>query len=181
VDADAAGTRGHLAALDLLPGPLAEALRARGATVWVGDRTVPELDDLGWLAGDHPRGWPRGRQWGDPDGPGGAYFPVQRYITAGRGSSGSRATALHEAGHAIGHVLGWDHAPELRAHQARLYPGLRAYFRQGGRGGAVGAQELLAEATAEIVTDEERARLVYDDAFVDWMLAGPLSGRAYVA
>lgn len=75
------------------------------AGFYVGDSSVPGLDDLGHLSGVRPRGWDAGDSW---DTVPGAYNPATRVCACGGGGHGHGATslALHEGSHALDDALG---------------------------------------------------------------------------
>lgn len=160
--------QGAMADMELLPSHIAKRLADRGVKVHLSNRSVPDMDDAAHLRNVQPRGYRKGLTWKDS---GGAYSPMGRWVMAGtRQYSGSESTILHELGHAIGDVYHLDNDPELWAHQKRLYPKLGQYYRQGGRGGRAGSQELLAESTAVFLKGgEAKARRQYDDAYIDWL------------
>ena len=100
----------HLRDLESLPRGVHETLadhfgQQDGSGFYIGDRAMPELDDLGDLRGVQPRGWPPGATW---DRVPGAYDPNRRVVAAGGGGNGhgSISLAMHEGSHALDHALG---------------------------------------------------------------------------
>lgn len=164
----------HLRDLDKLPVQVATALQDEGTKWYIGgDVSITGLDHNQFLQGVRPRGWSEGSTW---DSVGGCYGDGE--VCAGASRGGSVAVVLHETGHAIGDKLGWDDSPELRDHHVRLFDRLGPYFRQGGPGGTAGRQELLAEGVAQVLTSRTDAVKAYDEAYVSWLEAGPLSGAS---
>ncbi len=173
---DAAIVQRHLDEYAQIPANVRKALQDGGVKVYVGDKPVPELDDLGHLRNVQPRGYGAGATWMDAAG---AYSPGRNVAVAGDTADGHGSASLvgHEAGHALDQVLGPGPqapvsavSPEFDAHHRRLYQRLQTYYAQGGPGGAAGKSELFAEAFGQILADEARARRRWDDAFVDYML-----------
>lgn len=92
-----------------------------GGGIYVGDRAIPDLDELGTLRNTQPRGWGEGSTWAEVPG---AHWGERRVTAMGGGGHGHGSTslALHEGGHAldsaIGSALGGGTAsqtPEFRA------------------------------------------------------------------
>ena len=119
------------------------------ATVHISSsKSVPDMWGLPEFNKKRPRGWPAGSTWRQV---GGGYNATPNIAASSPGRrSGSQSTILHELGHSIGDSQGLnlDAEKPLRAAQSRNFSKLRSYYRQGGKGGAVGSQELLAESTA---------------------------------
>jgi hypothetical protein len=69
--------------------------KGRGG-IYLGDTTMPGLDELQAWAGEQPRGWPPGETF---DKVPGAYVPSSNALAIGKGSHGSGSLALHEFGH----------------------------------------------------------------------------------
>jgi hypothetical protein len=76
---------------------------------------------------------------------------------------------LHETGHAVGDLLGFDNSPALIEHHKRLHAKLDPYLQQGGAGAFAGRQELFAEGLAATLMHREFAIRKFDAEFVDWM------------
>jgi hypothetical protein len=87
-----AASLAHLRELESLPGGYHERLvkhltYGRGtpdAGIYIGDKAVPELDEMGHLRGVRPRGWEAGRSWDDVPG---AYDGNSRKLLLGGGRS----------------------------------------------------------------------------------------------
>lgn len=160
----------HLKMLEKLPRGIARRLAAANVKIHVADRTVPDMDDAKHLRSVQPRGYAAGLTWNDS---GGAWSPGSKWATAGSNRySGSASTVLHELGHAFGHVMqvNWD--DDLLEHHQRLYDKkkLKRYFRQDGRGGPAGRQELLAESFAEYLRHgKSYVADKYDAEYADWL------------
>lgn len=166
-EAESASVTKYLEDLERIPKHIAKRLKDRGVKIHVANRMVPDMDDAAHLRNIKPRGYAKGMTWQDSAG---CYSPSNRFATAGNNRRvGSVSTVLHEVGHAIGDVTHLDYDPELRKHHVRLYSKLGPYYKQGGKGGQAGMQEMLAESTAVLLTDEARARKMYDDKYVDWL------------
>jgi hypothetical protein len=131
---------------------VAEYLDAKGgsAGLYFGEGAAPELDDLGHLAGQPPRGWHEGATW---DQVGGAFDPERGVLAVGTASGGIPSPALHEFGHLIDSVYGsggsassgtdWD---TFYSYVRKAQPGtIKPYYVQPG---AAGREEMFAEAFA---------------------------------
>lgn len=173
---DAAITQRHLDEYAQIPANVRKALQNAGTKVHIGDKPVPELDDLGHLRRVQPRGYGPDQTWMDAAG---AYSPGHNVAVAGDTANGHGSASLvgHEVGHALDRAIApgpaaqaSDLSPEFDAHHRRLYPRLQTYYAQGGPGGQAGKSELFAEAFGQILADEARARRRWDDPFVDYML-----------
>lgn len=109
IEGDAEVAEQHLRDLESMPRGFHETLadhfgQQDASGFYVGDRAVPELDDLGDLRGVTPRGWPPGSTW---DRVPGAYDPNRRVAALGGGHRhGSISLAMHEGSHAFDHALG---------------------------------------------------------------------------
>jgi hypothetical protein len=105
ISGDSRKVRDALKQIESLPREVHETLRNhflgsdRGG-FYIGDaKGVPDLDDLGSLAGVRPRGYADGSTW---DAVGGAYSPVDRVVAvATEGRDGSVSVALHETAHSL--------------------------------------------------------------------------------
>jgi hypothetical protein len=149
-------------------GPLAVTLGKAGVSTFISDRPVPQTDDMAHLSGVQPRGYEPGKTWDDVEG---CYHTARGTVIAGaHKGSGSIALLAHEAGHAVGHKLGLDDAPETVAFHEALYNRLPQYLQQGGPGGEAGRQEMIAESVA-IVTRRGKEALagITSAAFADWL------------
>lgn len=159
--------------LESMPREMHEALRdwflgSRHGGVYLGDVDgVPKLDDLGRLAGVHPRGWPDGQTW---DQVLGVCDPTERVVAVavkGRGSSAS--PILHEMAHGYDDVLArrrgfnkvWSEAAQS---------GAQPYFSQAGNPTGW-VSEGWAESLAAYVKAGEsgvsRAALISDSTGID--------------
>jgi hypothetical protein len=133
---------------------VAQYLDAKGgsAGLYFGEGGVPELDDLGPLAGQTPRGWPEGATW---DQVGAALMPPMGVLAVGTVAGGSPSAALHEYGHLIDDVYGSEGRASSGVDWNRFYsfvrkaepaPGtIKPYFLQPGK---AGREEMFAEAFA---------------------------------
>jgi SPP1 gp7 family putative phage head morphogenesis protein len=159
----------HLEELALLPDTLHKKLVAAGLQdVHFGKKSMPYLDANQQYRNAQPRGWPPGSTW---DEVAGAYNRGNKSVVAGwtPQGHGSRSAAIHEYGHAIGDLLGYNDHPALDAAQRRLYDKLNPYLQQGGPGGAAGKSELLAEGMAHVVVNRWGAIRDYDEEFVKFI------------
>lgn len=136
--------------------------------VYVSNKAVPYMDDMGHLRGVAPRGWPPGATW---DTIPGTYNPERRFLLCGGGGHGSESLLGHEGGHAINFLLGIRDSEALISHHKRLYHKLdAAYYRQDGPGGYAGRDEMFAESVAiRIIHGKDRAIHTYDGAYVRWL------------
>lgn len=171
----------HLAEYAKVPKHLRDALHRAGYKVHLGDKAVPELDDLSRLRGVHPRGYGASATWDQVAG-----VKSGRIIAAGdvAGGHGSYSLVAHEIGHALDDLLGVVGAQPGRApfsaldaawdrHHRRLFDRLRSYYRQDGPGGEGGKSELFAEAVAEIIgrpSGRNGAAISYDAETIDYLV-----------
>ncbi len=166
-DAAHPGLQRDLQHLRDLPPRIATRLREAGLRgVHLGTADLPHLDDLGDLHNEQPRGWTPGATW---DSVGGVYDGTRHVAAvASLGRSGSRATVLHELGHAMGDLFRMpvgtgalgerriDDHPDLVAAHQRLFHKLSPYEQQAGPGGRPGRQEFWAESVAHYFTSPPR-------------------------
>jgi hypothetical protein len=71
--------------------------------IYVADKRVPDLDNLGRLRGAAPRGYTEGKTFDDSAG---LHDPVGRVIACNGQAHGSEAAVVHEHGHATDSALG---------------------------------------------------------------------------
>ena len=147
IDGDSRVVREHLEHLGLLPDKLLQRLKSEGMRVCLGNKDVLGLCDDEWLKAQSPRGW-EGAHEGFVGVPG-IYHIGRKTVYAGRGRSGSSSTVLHEYGHGVGELLGLKNANSTREAHQRMHKKLVEYLQQGGPGGEVGCEELLAESIAD--------------------------------
>lgn len=121
--------------------------------IFVGDSYIPDLDSLGYLRDEQPRGWTPGSTFAQVAG---VYSPSDRVVAIGKHRHhGSHSVALHEFGHgaddALGKALGpGGHASDFPAfvavhNQLRELGDAEPYFLQAGD---AGRSEAWAEAFA---------------------------------
>jgi hypothetical protein len=174
-DVDHPAVKDHLFHLSQLPEPVLSSLADAGVKLFVGNKTVPDLNGNRDLKGVQPRGWAAGQTW---DVVPGSYNPDNRGINAGVGVHGTASLVLHETGHAIGHLLKYDYSDKLHSFHAQLYDKLTPYERQGGPGGAAGKQEFLAESVGRyIMYGHAEAAKRYSPEYADWVKNDVLSGK----
>jgi hypothetical protein len=167
--------RRHVEDLARIPQRLLTKVKLAGlAQIHFAARPVPDLDNLQFLRGVHPRGWQSGTTW---DSVPGAYNADLRVLVAGIGIHGSSSLVLHEFGHALGDLLGYDSDSRLVAAHQRLYSRLNPYLQQDGPSGPAGRQELLAEGFADVLFAPARAAQIYDARFVQYVETVILQGR----
>ncbi|MBI2298258.1 MAG: hypothetical protein HYU66_04780 [Armatimonadetes bacterium] len=156
----------HLDDLALLPRALYERLAAAGVQVYVGCGNLTELDDNGDLIGVRPPGSPFGSRY---EHFGGLYRFDRREVTIGTVPPSQTNRALHEVGHAVGDVLGYNGSSELAAAFNASFAGLPDAVKQYGRT-ARGRRETLAETFAATVESEAGARVLFGDPLVEFAL-----------
>lgn len=78
---------------------------SEGGGFYIGDRYITDLDDLGYLKGQQPRGWTAGSTFDQVPG---VYDPSRRVCACGGDSKGHGSTSLilHEGGHALDDAYG---------------------------------------------------------------------------
>ena len=127
------------------------------------------------LKGVAPRNWPEGSTW---DNVPGAYNPGTKTVVAGTASEhGSESLLIHETGHAIGDLLGFNDSSELKSAHERLFDKLNPYLKGTGEsvkevkpGNEAGRQELLAEGLAVFLQKGETEAIKrFDAQFVDFI------------
>lgn len=147
-------------------------------------KSVPDMLGLPEMNRRRPRGWQSGT-WRQV---GGGYFPSKNTALVSVGRRGaSQSVALHEYGHAIGRNLvevgtpkgarfvSLDAATATRDANRRVWDKLPRYFKQGGRGGRVGSEEMFAESTAFYykpppgMTGKEAVERFVDKDFAKWL------------
>jgi len=157
----------HLRDLTRVPPSLSKAVQDARVEIHVGTGGVSDQNHLSYLQGVQPRGWEEGATW---DNVAGAYVTSGKKVVACTGRGSSASIALHEYGHAVGDVLGWDGSDELIEHHKRLHEKLTSYLQQDGPGGLAGRQELFAEGTAAVLRSFRTAAVAqYDEPFVAWL------------
>lgn len=137
--------RQHLEDLSLLPESVQAQLRDANVKFVVGNRPVPELDEMGHLVGTRPRGWSQGRTW---DEVGACYDVDSRQVILGRGEGDSASVALHETAHALDFGLDERSSEQDFMELWKIAAGLSTvhpYFKQDP---PAGTQELFAEGMA---------------------------------
>lgn len=166
-DLDSPTVRKHIAHLAAVPEHIHTQLLEKGLSgVFIGNASVPDLDDMQYLKGVTPRGWPEHLTW---DIVAGGYNNLSRAVMAGVGDSGCVSLMLHEYGHAVGGLLELDNSPELKQIHKEIYDKLDPYLQQDGPGGKVGCQELFAEGFGTRVISRDRAIKNYGQKFVTWL------------
>ena len=166
----------HLRNLAMIPDHLLVKLREGGGEFFAGEGGVPDLDSMDYLDGVIPRGWPPTKSWNDADG---AYDKDHKRVLMGKAhpdvAMGTKSLALHETGHMIGDILGYDNSQELIKFHQELYPLLDPYSQQGGPGALAGRQEFFAEAIVRRAMGIEAKRPEFKE-FFNW-IDGILSGE----
>ena len=157
------GVQKHLNDLDLIPRKTLEALNNNGVKFYIGDSTVPGLNNMHFLKGVQPRGWPPGFTW---DNVPCCYSDIEGVIL-GIGRHGSTSAALHETGHAIGDKLGVDLSQEIINFHIAHFTKLSLYQQQDGPGSLSGRQEFFAESVANILFGKNG---IYDQNYIDFVM-----------
>ncbi|HEY8353953.1 MAG TPA: hypothetical protein VIK69_02960 [Methylophilaceae bacterium] len=167
-DEDHPEVQQHLEHLRKVPTKLLTRLREAGlAEIHFANATVPGLDNLHYLKGVQPRGWPPGMTW---DIVPGAYSPKEKAVVAGVGRHGSVSVALHELGHAVGDLLGYNDHPDLIQAHKEVFEKLKPYHQQDGPGGVAGRQEMLAEGFATyLILGRKMAVRMFGELFVNFL------------
>jgi hypothetical protein len=175
-DLDSLEAKKHIYHLSLLPETALKSLAENGLKgIYVGSVPMTQLDHNQKMAGMRPRGWDEGDTW---DMVAGCYNHWKKEVTAGVGQEGTTSLLLHETGHSYGDVLGWNADAGLKTHHERLHPKLQKYLQQGGPGGRVGCEELLAESIADYyIKGRAGAVETYDEGYISWLEQGPLAGQ----
>ncbi len=176
-DIDNPVVRQHLYEMGQLPENVLEEIAPK-AKFYVGAATVTGLNANEDKSGVKPQGWPEGLNatWDDAAG---MYDARKRQVAVGiGGQTGSASLAIHQVGHALGNLLGYDNDPALQEHHARLHPRLDPYLKGKGPGNKNGRKELLAESLAVYIKrGEEEAIRQYDKDYVAWLKRTVLKQR----
>ncbi len=134
--------------------------------VSVGEGAFTDFETGRPLKGVRPRGWPEGTTWDDVCG---AYDPVKKHVVIGtKGDTGSASMPLHEFGHAVGDLMGWNTNDEWSQIHKEVFDDLSPYFQQEGE---AGPQEMLAETFAATLMDRNEAVRNFGERAVKWMEA----------
>jgi hypothetical protein len=145
--------RKHFDDLSLFPDGVLGALGDKGVRIYVGNGSLPDQDDMGFMKGVRPRGWPEGSTWDDVPG---GYQPAFKEVALGdEGNDGSQSLALHETAHAVGDLFGIASSKELKDWHEELYRQLGPYEQQGGPRGQAGREEMFAEAVAASLLERD--------------------------
>ncbi|MBI2266621.1 MAG: hypothetical protein HYU64_15900 [Armatimonadetes bacterium] len=165
----------HVRDLTKLPtGTVSRLLSAGLKGIRIADKSIRELAPGQSFTAQKPRGWSEGATWDDVHA---AYFPGSGIVCVGKGRHDSYSAVLHEIGHAIGDLLGFDDHPLLIEAHKRLYNKLDSYLKQGGPGGKAGREELLAESTAlYLKKGRKEAENTYDGEYVKFLEDTVLAG-----
>jgi hypothetical protein len=155
----------NLSYLDKFSDEILQKLKDRNVNIYMGDNSIVELDDNGYLKGKNPRGWPPNMTWDDC---GGCYNDLKNVLSIGNMLGGSASVAGHELGHAIQDEI-INKTPERRKQLVDLHKRYSNtfdyYFQQGKPGNSVGTQEMFAEMMAHIA--EYGEVLADGDSFSD--------------
>lgn len=154
-------THHNVTELEKAPATLHAAVRDHlverpGGGIFVGDSMIVDLDSLGYLRGEQPRGWSPGSSFASVPG---VYDPAKGVVAIGHAHKGhgSQSVALHEFGHgadeAIGKKLNLDGG--IRASQSPEFRTVHGLLRRAGdakpyvlQAGDAGLSEAWAEGFA---------------------------------
>lgn len=126
----------HLSELETVPVAFHAAFADHAANapgkpggVFIGDKATPDLDELGYLRDEQPRGWHAGATFREVAG---LYSPVGHKVAIGGGGHGHGSTslALHEFGHAADAATGAKLGTGGVASDAPEYVALHDRIRQ---------------------------------------------------
>lgn len=175
LEADGPLAQQHLSDYGRIPEALRNTMADKGVSVYINnDRTMPDIDDLAQYRNVRPRGWPEGMTWNDVPG---VYHTAGKAVVAGKGEHGTSSLLLHEYGHAVGDVLGYDNDTRLIALHKAQHGFLDPYLQQGGPGAFAGRQEFLAESFAQVLIDSGRAKAKYGLDMVEFIENVVLKGE----
>lgn len=156
--------------LDVYPTNILSSLKNEGLKqIEIAHLTTPDMAGNEDLKGVQPRNWPSGSTWEEVPG---AYNPNNKTVVAGTAAKhGSEALLIHETGHAVGDLLGFNDSSELKSAHKRLFDKLNPYLKGIGEpGNQAGRQELFAEALAVLLKEGESvATQKFDAEFVSFL------------
>lgn len=156
--------------LNVYPSNILTSLKNEGLKeIEIANLTTPYMAGNEDLKGVQPRNWPQGSTWEEVPG---AYNPNNKTVVAGAAAKhGSEALLIHETGHAVGDLLGFNNSSEVKSAHKRLYDKLNPYLKgEGAPGNEAGRQELFAEALAVLLEDGESVAIQkFDAEFVGFL------------
>ena len=156
--------------LNVYPTNILTSLKNEGLKeIEIANLTTPFMAGNEDLKGVQPRNWPQGSTWEEVPG---AYNPNNKTVVAGAAAKhGSEALLIHETGHAVGDLLGFNNSSEVKSAHKRLFEKLNPYLKgEGGPGNEGGRQEMFAEALAVLLEDGESAAIQkFDAEFVGFL------------
>lgn len=165
----------HLSHLSLVDRQTLQAVVDNETKFYLGNKSVPNLNEKSHLRGVIPRGWENTRwTWDDVAG---CYDNINNKIIAGDGLYGTKSIVLHETGHAVGKLkVGSYIVDELPEFERLVHEAIKAkkitnpYLLQPGK---VGLQETFAELFTEYTINEVDAVKEFGKDLVDWISKKP--------
>ena len=165
----------HLFHLSLVDRQTLQAVVDNETKFYLGNKSVPNLNEKSNLRGLIPRGWENTRwTWDDVAG---CYDNINNKVIAGDGLYGTKSLVLHETGHAVGKLkVGSYIVEELPEFERLVHEAIKAkkitnpYLLQPGK---AGLQETFAELFTEYTINEVDAVKEFGKDLVDWISKKP--------
>lgn len=168
---EAAIIQEHVAGLLSVPSGVLSKLRAHGlARIQIGKGGVASFPGLEAYQGTQIPNSPYGTSWDEARG---AYLPSRREIFLGTGSHGYKETALHEIGHALGDLNGYDGsyllAREYNFQADGIFGRNRAFYPSGCKS-TRGKKEFFAESVSFAIINRDKVTRLFDPEYAAFLL-----------
>jgi hypothetical protein len=168
---EAAIIQEHVAGLLAVPAGVLSKLRTHGlARIQIGKGGVASFPGYEAYQSIQIPESPCGITWNEARG---AYLPSRREILLGTGSHGYRETALHEIGHALGDLNGYESSYLLAREYAFQADGVfgrnRAFYPNGCKS-ARGRKEFFAESVSFAIINRAKALRLFGPEYAAFLL-----------